>query len=174
MKPLKTIAFHYEAREDRILAGINLGRPEAWSCWLTRRLVLALFDRAPKFVASTSQMVQRTSAEFRDELATFERDAALAKTAKALVPTPDKDLKAGFITAVLVESLTVFDRDGHFDIEIVGQDREGVAGALARAEFERILEMLKAEATKAGWTTPPASSDVKSGPETSPTTSRVN
>ena len=38
MSALRSITFAYRAREDRVLAAVNLGQAEAWSCWLTRRL----------------------------------------------------------------------------------------------------------------------------------------
>src|ERR1700694_4153170 len=54
VRALKSVNFSYVAEEDRVLAAINPGDPEAWSCWLTRRLVLALLERAAEFLASTS------------------------------------------------------------------------------------------------------------------------
>ena len=59
VRVLKSINFSCVAAEDRILAAINPGVPEAWSCWLTRRLVLALLDRTSEFLASTSPVVQQ-------------------------------------------------------------------------------------------------------------------
>src|ERR1035441_797360 len=56
VKVLKSITFVYEAREDRVLAAINSGKPEAWSCWLTRRLALVLLERAVNLLASTSAL----------------------------------------------------------------------------------------------------------------------
>jgi hypothetical protein len=38
----KTVTFLYAPQEDRIAAAINAGAPDAWSCWLTRRLALAV------------------------------------------------------------------------------------------------------------------------------------
>ena len=52
---LKSVTFVYVPREDRILAAINAGRDDAWSCWLTRRLALAVIERATDYVASGSQ-----------------------------------------------------------------------------------------------------------------------
>ncbi len=39
---LATVTFVYAMQEDRILAVINAGRPDAWSCWV----VLLLLERA--------------------------------------------------------------------------------------------------------------------------------
>src|SRR5262249_30293195 len=151
--PLKSITLSYNVHEDRILATINVGHAETWSCWLTRRLVLALLERAGKFLSSTSGFSQRTSSEFRDELATFERDAALSKTAKAMRTTPAEELKTSTSAAVLAERITITQRGDGLHMEIAGRDG-GSAGVLARAEFERILQMLKIEIGKAGWTSP--------------------
>jgi hypothetical protein len=85
---LKSVNFSYVPREDRVLAAVNPGDPEAWSCWLTRRLVLALLDRATEFLVSTSALVHQVPAEVRGELITFEREAAMASTAKAMSQTP--------------------------------------------------------------------------------------
>jgi hypothetical protein len=79
---LKSITFAYDTREDRILAAVNPGHPDAWSCWLTRRLALALLERTGEFLASTSSLVQRASADHRGEILAFEQDAAIARTAK--------------------------------------------------------------------------------------------
>ena len=46
LRTLKTITFVYAPQEDRIAAAINAGGPDAWSCWLTRRLALAVLERA--------------------------------------------------------------------------------------------------------------------------------
>src|ERR1019366_2469199 len=88
VKVLKSITFVYEAREDRVLAAINSGKPEAWSCWLTRRLALVLLKRAVNLLASTSALVQRAPADIRGELIAFERDAGKAKPEKAMDPPP--------------------------------------------------------------------------------------
>src|SRR5260370_21575105 len=103
VRALKSVTFSYVAQEDRVLAAINPGRPEAWSCWLTRRLVLALLERAAKFLASTSALVQRAPSDVRGDLAAFERDSAMATTAKALTPTPADVFKSSATAAELAE-----------------------------------------------------------------------
>ena len=50
MHVLTSVTFVYAMQEDRILAAINPGHPEAWSCWLTRRLVLTLLERSVEFL----------------------------------------------------------------------------------------------------------------------------
>ena len=52
MPLLRTVAFSYRSR-DRILAAVNIGQAEAWSCWITRLLALAMIEGAAKFLASS-------------------------------------------------------------------------------------------------------------------------
>jgi hypothetical protein len=158
VRVLTSVAFNYETREDRVLAAINPGHPEAWSCWLTRRLVLALLERAAKFLASTSALAQRAPADFRGELVTFERDAAMATTAKALTPTPPAVFKSSATAAELAERLTISSQGDSFRVELHGEKGGGAAGMLARAELQRILQMLQAEVAKAGWLDTPVKS----------------
>jgi len=69
LRTLKTITFVYAPQEDRIAAAINAGGPDAWSCWLTRRLALAVLERATEYLANTSDLAQRAparSAQRRD------------------------------------------------------------------------------------------------------------
>jgi hypothetical protein len=158
VRVLKSVAFNYETREDRVLAAINPGHPEAWSCWLTRRLALALLERAAKFLASTSALAQRAPADFRGELVAFERDAAMATTAKALSPTPADIFKSSASGAELAERLTISGRGDRFRVELHGESGGGAAAMLARAELQRVLQMLQAEVAKAGWLGAPVQS----------------
>jgi hypothetical protein len=73
MPTVKTITFSYRPKEDRLLAGINLGQPDVWACWLTRRLSLAVVAGWKKFLADTSRLAQQTASDHRQELAEFER-----------------------------------------------------------------------------------------------------
>ena len=88
LRALKTITFLYVPQEDRIAGTINAGHPDAWSCWLTRRLALAVLERATDYIANTSNLAQRAPAELRGEAIAFEREAAIAKTAPAMSQTP--------------------------------------------------------------------------------------
>ena len=151
MRVLKTITFRYDPREDRILAGINLGHSEAWSSWLTRRLVLALLERAPEFIASTSVLAKQAPAAVRGELVAFERDAAIAKTAKAMTPTPTDALKTSTTTADLAKQLTISSQGDRFRMELQGESGHGAVAMLARAELQRIFQMLETEVAKAAW-----------------------
>ena len=120
MPVLTSVAISYEAQEDRVLAIINPGHPETWSCWLTSRLVLAALDRAPKFLASTSPLSQRGSGDYRGELVALERDAALATTAKAMTATPSEVLKSSATAAELAERLTISNQGDGFRVELRG------------------------------------------------------
>ncbi|MFZ1920038.1 MAG: hypothetical protein WAU57_00240, partial [Xanthobacteraceae bacterium] len=88
MRAITSLTFVYEPREDRIAAAVNPGHADAWSCWLTRRIALALLDRMPEFLAGTSALAKRAPAEMRGEFSAFEREAAIAKTQRAMSVTP--------------------------------------------------------------------------------------
>jgi hypothetical protein len=156
VRVLKSINFSYVAGEDRILAAINPGDPEAWSCWLTRRLVSALLQRAAEFLADTSSLMEQAPADVRGEILTFEREAAMATTVKAMSKTPADVLKASATAAKLVERLTISSRTDGFRLELRGEKESGVTGWLTRAELQRVLLMLQVEVTKGGWFGTPA------------------
>jgi hypothetical protein len=84
VRVLRSVHCSYVAEEDRIMAAINPGNPEAWSCWLTRRLALALLERGAKFLVSTSTLIEQTPADVRSEFVNFEREASMATTANAM------------------------------------------------------------------------------------------
>src|SRR5437764_13802630 len=118
LRLLKTIAFVYVPQEDRIAAAINAGLADSWSCWLTRRLALAVLGRAAEFLASTSDLAQRAPAELRGETIAFEREAAIAKTAAAMSQTPPEILKAGAGAAELADRLTISREQDAFRFEL--------------------------------------------------------
>jgi hypothetical protein len=153
---LKSITFAYDAREDRLLAVVNPGHPPTWSCWLTRRLVLSLLDNGGKFLASTSTLVQRAAPEARREVAAFEREAAVANTAPAMSVTPPEVLKKTVAAAELVHQITLTQQGERIRMEVRGMAGGGAEAGLARAELQRILDMLRAEVVKAAWSVPPA------------------
>jgi hypothetical protein len=114
-------------------------------------LVLVLLERAAKFLASTSALAQRAPADIRGELVAFEREAAIAKTAKAMSRAPADVLKTSGTAAELVERLTISSQGDSFRIELRGESGGGAAGVVAQAELQRILQMLQTEVTKANW-----------------------
>jgi hypothetical protein len=164
VRALKTITFVYDPREDRVLGVLNAGLAEAWSCWLTRRLALALLERAVNYVANTSELAQRTPADFRGDSIAFEREAAIASTAKAMSTTPPNVLQATVPAAELADRVTIAPHGDKLRIELHGRDEEGAAGVVSRAELQRILQMLQAAVAKAGWLAAP----VKSQPAPTP------
>jgi hypothetical protein len=170
LRPIKTLTFVYVPREDRIMTAINAGHAEAWSCWLTRRLALAVLDRAAGYLTSTSQLAQRAPAELRSEMTAFEREAGIAKTAGAMSVTPPAVLKQSETVAELADRLMIAQHGDGFRLELHGQSEQGAAGLFKRAELQRVLQMLQVEVTKAGWmvapgppqaAAPPAASDTK-------------
>jgi len=141
-----------------MLAAINAGHSEAWSCWMTRRLVLALLERAEKFVANTSPLAQRASVDHRSDVVAFEHDAAIARTAKAMSRTPPAVLKMSATSAELAKRLTISSEGERFRFELHGESGGSAAGMLTRAELQRILQMLQSEVTRVGWSAPPTNS----------------
>ncbi len=158
MRVLKSVTFVYGTREDRILAAINVGKSEAWSCWLTRRLVLLLVERSAELLARTSALAQRAPADIRGDLVAFERDAAMAKTAKGMSRSPANVLKTSQDAAELVERVTISRQGDKFRVEFRAGNKGGAAGLVARDELQRILHMLQTEVTKAAWLGTPAKS----------------
>jgi hypothetical protein len=151
LRGIKTLTFVYVPREDRIMTAINAGLADAWSCWLTRRLSLAVLDRAAVYLNSTSQLAQRAPAELRGEMTAFEREAGIAKTAGSMSVTPPDVLKQSETGAELADRLVIAQQGEAFRLELRGQSEEGAAGLFKRAELQRTLQMLQIEVGKAGW-----------------------
>ena len=168
---LSSITFVY-VREDRIAVAINAGRADAWSCWLTRRLALAVLQRATEYLVSTSDLAQRAPAEFRGEAVAFEREAAIAKTAPAMSSTPPAVLKASTDTAELAERLTISREGEAFRLELRGQGEHGAAGIVNRAELQRVLQMLYTAAMQANWLAPHTTGEVSPAVPTEPKPAR--
>jgi hypothetical protein len=164
LRTIKTLTFVYVPREDRIMSAINAGHAEAWSCWLTRRLALAVLDRAAGYLTSTSQLTQRAPAELRGEMTAFEREASIAKTAGAMSVTPPAVLKQSETVAELADRLVIGQHGDGFRVELRGQSEEGAAGLFKRAELQRVLQMLQIEVTKAGWMIGPDKPQVAPSP----------
>ena len=155
MRAITSLTFVYEPREDRIAAAVNPGRPDAWSCWLTRRIALALLDRMPDFLEGTSALAKQAPAEMRGEFSAFEREAAIAKTQGAMSVTPPDILKSSANAAELVDRVSITPQGDNFRLELYGMSGDGAAAGLARAELQRILQMLQQVVVKAGWSASP-------------------
>jgi hypothetical protein len=147
----QTVTLAYDAKEDRIIAATDIGGPDGWSCWLTRRLVRAFLVQAADYVARTSPLAAKAAAHHRDELVAFERDAALDKTAPALSRTDNDAVALTKVGAELATSVTIQARGPKFRLELRG-DRGGEAvGDLSRPIFQRILQVLAEEAARGEW-----------------------
>lgn len=151
MQALKSVSFAYVLQQDRILAAINIGTPEAWSCWLTRRVTLALLDKTAKLVTNTGHLTQRAPREGRAEVAAFEREAAMATTADRMTPITADALHASAKSAELVDRISIGEQGGNFRLELSDLKGGAAAGVLRRAGFLRITQMLQVEVAKAGW-----------------------
>jgi hypothetical protein len=154
LRALKTVTFLYVPQEDRIAGAINAGHPDAWSCWLTRRLALAVLERATDYIANSSNLAQRAPAELRGEAIAFEREAAIAKTAPAMSQTPAEILKSSTAGAELADRLTISREQDAFRLELRGVSGNGAAGVVKR-ELQRILQMLHGVVVQAGWLAAP-------------------
>jgi hypothetical protein len=156
MRAIASLTFVYEPREDRIAAAVNPGRPDAWSCWLTRRVALAVLERMPDLLEGTSALAKRAPAQMRGEFTAFEREVAIAKTKAAMSVTPPAILQSSASAAELIDRIMVTPQGDNFRLEFYGVSGDGAAAGLSRAEFQRIVEMLQGVVVKAGWLTAPA------------------
>jgi hypothetical protein len=156
VRGLTSITFVYVPREDRIMAAVNPGRADAWSCWFTRRLALAVLEHTAQYLASRSDLAQRAPAQFRGEAIAFERDAAIATTAPLMSVTPAATLQTSVTAAELGDRLTISQQGDIFRLELYGLSGEGAGGMVKRDELQRILQMLQIEVAKAAWLVPPA------------------
>lgn len=169
-RTLRSITFVYVPREDRILAAINAGHREAWSCWMTRRLTLAVLEKTAEFLVGSSDLAQRAPSDFRGEAIAFERDAALAKTQGAMSITPADVLQATASWAELADRVAIAQHAEGYQLELHGLSGDSAAGLVKRPELQRLLQMLQLEVAKSGWlpvaakpqtATPPAAGDPK-------------
>jgi hypothetical protein len=167
MRVLKSLALTYDANQDRILTVVNPGQLDSRSFWLTRRLALGLLARLPASLEGTSALVKQVPAAYRSDLAAFEREAALATTASAITRTDHSVMKSNANVAELAIALTISGLGDSFRLELRGEGGGQVVGVLGRAELQRVLQMVYAEATKAYWLgvpiKPPKSTGAEAG-----------
>lgn len=163
-RTLRNITFVYVPREDRILAAINAGMREAWSLWVTRRLALAVLERATEYMQTSSGLAQRAPSEMRGEMHAFEREAAIVKTQGAMSTTPPDVLQATAQWAELADRVGIAQQGEHYKFELHGVSGDLVEGMLQRAELQRVLQMLHFEAGKAGWLAAPAQAPAAPSP----------
>ena len=151
MRALQTISFIYDMREDRVLALVNIGGPEAWACWLTRRVATVLLERAANLIASTSTLAQRSPAANSSNVVSFGRDAANTNTADNTSEVPLDALRTIGPTAALVGQMTISRQGASFGLELQEKGGDGVAAVLDRDELQRILDKLETVAVQANW-----------------------
>jgi hypothetical protein len=94
----------------------------------------------------------------------FERDAAIATTARAMSTTPPAILKASAIAAELADRLTITPAGESFRLELLEQNGAGAAAVFKPDELQRMLQMLQAEVAKAGWLMSPAKPQASPAP----------
>jgi hypothetical protein len=151
MPTFKSITFSYRPLEDRVLAAVNLGKSDAWSCWLTRRLSLAVLERADTFLARTSLLAKRAGPTYKGELVAFEQNAAMAATERAVSPTPRDVLDTCATGAELAIELTMTAKGERLSVKLVGDRGGQVTGVLLRVEVQRMLRMLRLEVERGNW-----------------------
>ena len=151
MLQLRTITFHYDPQQDRILAVINVGQEESWSCWLTRRMTVAAIAQVGRLVERTSELGKKANPEFRSDMLAFEKDAALVNTAKAVTLTPKASVKASASTTECAKRFSVTHVRQKFLLELEGASGEVAKALIARSVFQRVLRALEDEVAKADW-----------------------
>ena len=168
MRTINAIALAYDAAQDRVLAVINPGALNSWSYWLTRRLILQLLGRLPAALAATSKAAQQAPVEYRGELATFEREAAIAKTESAMSKTDNGVLRMNATAAELAVTVSLEDKGEVLRVLLVGERGGESAGVMSRPDLQRIIHMLEQEVVKAEWIASPApaaaAADAPAGP----------
>ena len=120
--------------------------------------MLSLLENGTKFLANTSPLVKRAAPEARREIVAFEREAAVVKTAPAMSVTPPEVLKTNVAAAELVHQVTLTQQGERIRMELRGVAGGGSQAGLARADLQRILQMLQAEVVKAAWSAGSAAS----------------
>jgi hypothetical protein len=165
---LKTVTFIYDIREDRILAAINAGDTDSWSCWLTRRMALALLAKADEFLSKTSKLLQNATAETREQLISFEREAALVQTAGSVKRTPNDVILDRPRAAELLHEVTLNQRGTIYEIILKAEVGRGSVATVNRAELQRIMQMMRDVAAKANWELAQGKSTSEKAPRTLP------
>lgn len=151
MRSPSSITLHYDASEDRILVAIDAGAPEVAAYWLTRRLALNLVQAANPYLDRMSPVLSKAPTAVRRELATMEREVALATTYKNLRRTPDAVLKSASKLAELARELVITQSKQGFGLKFGGcKGRETIVGC-SRSDLQRIIHMVEQEMAKANW-----------------------
>ena len=151
MQSLNSITLHYDANEDRLLVVINAGSADFCGYWLTRRLALNVIEAANPYLNRMSPVVNKTPTALRGELATMEREVALASTQESLSQTPTAALESASVTAELAVELTISLEQRGFRLKFRGRKGGEAAVGCSRAELQRVVHMMEQEVAKASW-----------------------
>jgi hypothetical protein len=151
MQPLNSITLHYDVNEDRLLVALNAGSPDACGYWLTRRLTLNFIEAGNPFLDRMSPVVSKTPTALRGELATMEREVALASTQGSVSQMPTAAVESVSIAADLAVELNIAQEGQGFRLRFRGRKGSEAAVGCLRAELQRVIHMLEQEVAKAGW-----------------------
>ena len=81
-------------------------------------MVLPLLERGSNLIAGASLLVKRAPDNIRGEMISFERDAAIATTAKAMSQTPPTVVKDNRGGAVLLQRVTIKQQGEKFLLQL--------------------------------------------------------
>lgn len=151
MRQVRSIALAYDAGQDRLFASVNPGAPDASAFWITRRLALDIVARLPPALAERSAAVQQAPAQFRPEVAAFERQAAVADTGSHFTQTPNDVLRRMVAAAELLVTLSLNVQADGVAVELRGERGAGASGVWTRADVQRLLHLIEQEVVRAGW-----------------------
>ncbi len=126
---------------------------------MTRRLALNLIQAANPYLNRMSSLLRKTPTELRAELATMERDVAMASTQRKVSQKPTAVLEGASVAAELAVELNISQIQQSFRLRFRGRKGSEAVVGCSRPELQRVIHMVEQEAVKAGWReAPPAAS----------------
>ena len=151
MQPNNSIALRYDGGEDRILIVVRAGTPDECGYWLTRRLVLDIIERANPYLDRMSPVASQTPADLRGELATMERQVALARTQGDVGHVSDEVVAGAATAADLGVGLTITKKGANFIVQLRGRNAGQTSLVWSRDHLQRIVLIIEEMAVRAGW-----------------------
>jgi hypothetical protein len=112
---------------------------------------MALLSKIHEILANTSSLAQKTPAAVRDQMMTFERDAALHQTESRMTQIPPNVIADSATAGELIDRLSIGPQGDDFRVELRGLKGGATAGVLRRIGLQRIAQMLQDEMIKAAW-----------------------
>lgn len=161
MTLLESITLRYNPDEDRILAVVNAGAANAKGYWLTRRMALNMIDAVIPYLERLSPVASKTPLEHRSELATMEREVAIASTQQSVSRTPDDIVANVAGEAELAREVTIAVEGEALRLIIRGRGGSDSTGVWARVLVQRIIHELEQQVAQAGWRAPVQSQPVE-------------